>query len=428
MSDLALPGQLREYLAADSLRPLRERLRERLERNGLRPEGVVVVELDEDAALRIDGILGRTVHAGRARLDLAELDQALRASAAAAGLVVVLSVLDGPLIDRRGLRAARAQEQVGLWQQLDAALDGAGLSAAGWVPTFLDGVRRSGLLTRAGAAAAAAAIAQTGAALGVLAAGSAFSSGNSGAAAEPGWELAELAGQITGDAHGLDDGRLAASLVLRAAAATTGMAPPSTAAHRRAVWTSVGVSSDMVSGTVLAWQLRPAGAGRWAAMARERANIGLVTHLTLQELRAAPTELRCAGVVHACENPQVLQAAVRAGATGPLLCFAGNPSSAGLLLLERLTGSGTRVAYHGDFDWPGIAIAGRLMLRGAQPWRMGAADYEAALDTLQAEFRLELTGAPGTTPWDPELALSMRASGVAVHEESLLDVLLGDLS
>jgi len=55
--------------------------------------------------------------------------------------------------------------------------------------------------------------------------------------------------------------------------------------------------------------------------------------------------------VHACENPQVLQAAPRAGAAGALLCFAGNPSSAGLLLLERLVASGTQVAYHGDFDW-----------------------------------------------------------------------------
>lgn len=426
--DVSLPGALREYLAAESLLPLRVRLRERLERNGLRPDGVVVVDLDEEGALRIGGILGRTVHAGRVRVDLAVLDQALRASSAAAGLVVVLSVLDGPLTDRPGVRAARQQARLDLWQQLDAALETAGLSAAGWVPEFLDGVRRSGLLTRAGAAAAAAAIEQAGAALGVLAAGSALSGRGEEPAAEPQWELAELAGQVTGDAHGLDDGRLAGSLVLRAAAAATGTPVPSTAAQRRAVWASVAVTSDMVSGTVLIWQLRPQGTGRWEAMMRERADLGLVTHLTLQELRAAPAALRCRGPVFACENPQVLQAAARAGSAAALLCFAGNPASAGLLLLERLVASYVRVAYHGDFDWPGIAIAGRLMRRGALPWRMAAADYEAALEGLRADSRLELTGTAVATPWDPELSFSMRASGVAVHEESLLDTLLRDLA
>lgn len=86
------------------------------------------------------------------------------------------------------------------------------------------------------------------------------------------------------------------------------------------------------------------------------------------------------------------------------------------------------MAYHGDFDWPGIAIAGRLMRRGALPWRLGAADYEAALEGLRADSVLELTGTPLATAWDPELSFSMRAAGVAVHEESLLETLLADLT
>ena len=50
---------------------------------------------------------------------------------------------------------------------------------------------------------------------------------------EPRWQLAELAGRCTGDAHGLDSGRLAAQLVLRAAAAAH-LPPPVTAAARAA--------------------------------------------------------------------------------------------------------------------------------------------------------------------------------------------------
>ncbi|TDD73068.1 DUF2399 domain-containing protein [Jiangella aurantiaca] len=34
---------------------------------------------------------------------------------------------------------------------------------------------------------------------------------------------------------------------------------------------------------------------------------------------------------------------------------------------------------------------------------------------------------PVETPWDPQLAADMSRRGIAVHEESLLGVLLGDL-
>jgi hypothetical protein len=68
------------------------------------------------------------------------------------------------------------------------------------------------------------------------------------------------------------------------------------------------------------------------------------------------------------------------------------------------------------------------MRRGALPWRLGGADCEAALEGLRADSALELTGRALPTAWDPELSFSMRAAGVAVHEESLLDALLADLT
>jgi Protein of unknown function C-terminus (DUF2399) len=50
----------------------------------------------------------------------------------------------------------------------------------------------------------------------------------------------------------------------------------------------------------------------------------------------------------------------------PVACTSGNPAAAGMLLLAR-----SAVRYRGDFDWPGIAIARRVIERGARPWRLG---------------------------------------------------------
>jgi uncharacterized protein (TIGR02679 family) len=423
-ASMTLEPQLREYLQAESLRELFERLRRRLERNGLRVDGVVTAELDDDGADRLGGLLGRPQQPGRVRVGIDVLDRALRASSANVGLIALLTELGGPLVDRPATREQHRLRRADLWRSLDAALAEGGFASAGWVPEFVEGLRRSGLVARF----VERDFAQAVAVLRAVGEASALDVAQAPVVAEPRWELAELAGRCTGDAHGLDDGRVASTLVLRAIAAATGQRVPASAAERRALWASVGVTSDEVSGTVLTWGLRPIGDAHWAAMMRERARLGVVTHLTLAELRSVVGLALADETVFACENPQVLQAAARAGVTPPLVCFSGNPSSAALLLLELLVSGGVRVAYHGDFDWPGVAIAGRLYARGAGPWRMNAADYGAAAGDFATESALALTGAPVPTPWDPALGRLMLSRGVAVHEESLLAVLLGDVS
>ena len=87
----------------------------------------------------------------------------------------------------------------------------------------------------------------------------------------------------------------------------------------------------------------------------------------------------------------------------------------------------TVVLYHGDFDWPGIAIARRIFDRGARPWRFGRTDYGDAVDRLPADRRLGLGGPARATPWDEGLSAAMIAADVAVHEELAVDVLLSDL-
>jgi uncharacterized protein (TIGR02679 family) len=191
----------------------------------------------------------------------------------------------------------------------------------------------------------------------------------------------------------------------------------------------LGVYTDTLSGTVLTWQFRPPGDDGWSRMLCERAELGLVTHLTLHELAIAAQAAwsEPGQVVSVCENPQVMQAAVRAGTATPLLCLSGNPASVGTQLLRHLVRAGIPVRYHGDFDWPGVAIAGRVIQQGALPWRMAADDYVAAVADLDAHRAVPLAGRPGATPWDPLLAAAMSEHGLAVHEEFVLTDLLADL-
>ena len=124
-----------------------------------------------------------------------------------------------------------------------------------------------------------------------------------------------------------------------------------------------------------------------------------------------------------CENPQVLQRLAAAGVERPVACLSGNPSAAGMALLGR-----TVVRYHGDFDWPGIAIARRVFERGAVPWRFGRDDYVEAVERLPADSRLGLSGRAEATPWDQELGEAMAAADVAVHEEAIVEVLLHSMA
>ena len=88
---------------------------------------------------------------------------------------------------------------------------------------------------------------------------------------------------------------------------------------------------------------------------------------------------------------------------------------------------GGELRYHGDFDWPGVAIANSVMIRhGARAWRMSAADYLAGV-RCDAEY-VRLTGTPQATPWDSGLADAMTASGRAVYEESVTGPLISDLA
>ncbi|HJQ01435.1 MAG TPA: TIGR02679 family protein [Jatrophihabitans sp.] len=424
-----------DLLGHPDLAPLWRAIAARLEGNGLSPSGYVKADLSEEAADRLSGLVGATVTPGSAtRIGLGQLDAAFRRSRAALGLVPAIATLTGaPLLDRRAARQQRQDERAQMWAQIDSLLADAGLAAAAWVPRWQSALRQSGILTRAGAGAALAEARIAVAALALLAGTvPALLPDSSGQVDSAGaiqiWGIGQLAAAVSGDAHGLDDNRLASALALKALAAATGTAAPTTAAERRAMWFSVGVSPDSVSGTTIVHGLRPPGDDPWSQMMRCRADLGLVTHLTLLELAGLPDEVALAPsncAVWVCENPQVLQAAALSNTGATVVCLLGNPSSAGSMLIRRLVDRGATPAYHGDFDWPGVAIAGRMIGAGCIPWRMSADDYRTALTTDAA--RLPLSGEPVNTGWDPELSRLMAATNVAVHEEALLPFLLADL-
>ena len=406
-----VPPVLREYLLAPSLQPLWAALRERLQRNGHAVRGAVTVPLDDDGADRLSGLTGRPAGTGIARVRLAELDAALRASAAASGLIAVVTDLTGAPL--RNLPAERDTASAGrqqLWAQLDQLLAKHDLADRDWVPPWVEWLRRGSVLGRLPAVQAATALTITVQVLTQVL-----------DEAHPPAGLAELASEITGDAHGLDTG-VPAALALRALAFALGVAPAASAAERRLLWQRVGISTDEISGTVLTWRLRPPGRDRWSAMMRDRADLGLITHLTVHELQRAADLTRPGEIVHACENPQVLQRLAAAGVERPVACLSGSPAVAGMTLLAR-----TVVCYHGDFDWPGIAIARRIFDRGARPWRFGRDDYSDAMNRLPAGSRLALTGRTEATPWDEGLAAAMAAADIAVHEETIVGLLLADL-
>jgi uncharacterized protein (TIGR02679 family) len=241
-------------------------------------------------------------------------------------------------------------------------------------------------------------------------------------------QLAELAATITGDTKALNSGTTLAALVLRALAARQGAARPRTVEERRDLWDQCGIIVDDLASRVLVLNL-PAygpGLGEWLASAAEH---GAPFYVTLQQLVTFALTVT-ADVVSVCETPAVLRraAADLGAAARPVICTEGQPSTAFHRLAAAVTAGGGTLRYHGDFDWPGIAIAASVMTRhGATPWRFAAADYQAALTARTADH-IPLKGEPQPTPWDPALADAMSVASRAVYEESAVTDLIRDLA
>jgi uncharacterized protein (TIGR02679 family) len=330
------------------------------------------------------------------------------------GLIELLERIGPPLKDRPADRRRLAEGREATVRSAENSL----LNAQGWYQVWLTEISADGTLTRLVNAVEAERI---GHAVRVLEA--------IDRRTVP-VQLAELAAATTGDTKALNHGTTLATLVLRALAIRAGVGKPVTTEQRRDLWDAHGVIVDDLASRVLVLNLAAGGdgLGEWLTDAGAR---GVPFYVTLQQLIAMPVrpEVAADPTVHVCENPAVLRraAADLGPRSRPLVCTEGQPSTAFHRLVGAITANDGRLRYHGDFDWPGIAIANSVIGRhNATPWRMSAIDYQEAV--REDADHVTLAGPPQPTPWDPALADAMAATARAVYEESVADPLIADLA
>jgi uncharacterized protein (TIGR02679 family) len=394
---------------------------QRLEQRGLVAQGrVTVTGLNREARQSLGGILGRRLVGERLVLDLPELDTIARDRIGLNGGIVEACerALGRRLVDRPSQRQQQRQVRDEPIEQMRSAISSWPEEPA-WARDWIADVARLGLLTRASQPLTVAQLATV--LVGQLAVAERHTDAQ-------GRRLArnELAARSCGDAHALDDGMVLPAVVLRGLAHSLAQPAPRSARDRRDLWQHFGVDQDQVSTTVLTLGLRFEGQDSLARRLGLAAGGSDPVHLTPRNV-ARLTRLRLiTTAVLVCENPRVLEfAADEFGATAAVVCTMGNPATVVIDLLRLLADGGCRLDYHGDFDWPGLAIADRVStVTGARPWRMQAADYLTA--AAGSRGRLGLDGPPTGSPWDPSLREAMIEVGLAVHEEALLPELIQD--
>lgn len=408
------PGGTSPYQAEEYQRLLAA-ARRSLERTGGELTGTVSLSRPTDAERKaVIGITGqyRDRRTARITIRLADLDNAVRETAGR-GLPELLAELGGPLRNRPAELSALAGAR-------DAAIRVAEASplhaSCGWYRDWLAEIVRDGSLTKLVRVGEQARLGQAVRVLEYL----------TGRAGTP-VLLPVLAADVIGDTKALNHGTVLSTLILRALAIKSGTGRPGNAGERRDLWEAADVVVDDLASRVLLLNVPAEGRGlaEWLTGA---AQLGVPFYVTLHQLMTLPLTVRGA-LVHVCENPAVLRrAAAELGAgSAPLLCTEGRPSAAFHKLTDIVVNGGGELRYHGDFDWPGLAIAGSVMRRhGARPWRMGAADYIAGIRADAENVRL--SGTPQPTPWDPELGEVMAATGRVLYEETVIGALITDLS
>jgi uncharacterized protein (TIGR02679 family) len=252
----------------------------------------------------------------------------------------------------------------------------------------------------------------------------------------------QLAAEVLGDAHALDSGQPTATLVLavwRQVIAQTyanndcvdieptedsKMELDGGAERDRDVWAKAGVLVNELARPALFLNLP-------IRDAQDRDQLpGEPVYASLRSLLRSPPPWDVANrKVYVCENPNLVAiAADRWGSDcAPLVCTDGMPAAAQRCLLSQLAKARAQLCYHGDFDWPGIRIGNHVMREhGAQSWRFGAADYEAAVDGATGVGQT-LTGKAARALWDEGLMAAMQRHRLSIAEEALAVSLLEDL-
>jgi len=376
---------------------------------------------EHEAAALADFLRWPTHRAGTTTISLIKVDMLLRSSGLGAGLAACLTASGGPLQDeagqRRGKKAAQRTARDQLWAE---AIAHPAIAHSPELQAWLTEEWHAGRLP-AEATARRQVVTDALAVLAVL--------------PDPGTVLARLARRVLGDAHALDEGPVQAAILRALKLQAERIDRSSGTSRKREVWASAGVALDTVSSTVLTLGLRLPGQGPVVTTLAANAETGMPARITLGQLRHYLDREQAPGrsepaTVHVCENPSVTETAAETlgPECSPLICVEGRPSVAASLLLRHLVSAGTVLRYHGDFDWPWLAIARSIISAGAEPWRLGAQDYCRGLRQHGRQKKLPPAARPVITPWDMTLPDVMLQHQIAVEEEAVIEDLLADLT
>jgi uncharacterized protein (TIGR02679 family) len=402
-------------LGTPELAWLVSRIRLRLERGEPIDGTVTLVGATPAQRRAVARLLGHNVGRGTSlSVSLPEVAAQLWRAAAAPNLIAAVEALGGPVRDLAAERAADLQR----WGDALCAVRSSPLAQLPWYRDWLDSISRDGTVTRLIRHGRGDVIAQATAVLERL----------PDESAEGSTVLADLARAATGNDRALAEGPVA-GLVLRALAAREGVQAPASPADEQALWSAAGIVGDDLASQVLVLNVRAAGdpVGRWLT---EAADAGEPFRVTLRQLVGAPV-LPWALEIYVCASSALVRAAAdQLGSSCPaLICTEGEPSVACSRLLRSAVSTGSVLSWHGDFSWPGLrgtAIAARRL--NAKPWLMTATDYQAALSGGRPQGAFSLTGGPEPSPWDPQLAESMRETGRGISEELLVPALVEALT
>ncbi|SAL09178.1 hypothetical protein AWB64_00094 [Caballeronia sordidicola] len=410
--------RLQNLLGGEALIRLRQRMRARYARLSLERSPSIVkltgLQPHEYEALAL--LSGKAVSNSRSiTLDVVAVDTTLRSSGVAASLREALERLDGPI-----LSALVQAESEARWIELQKAADDSRIVEFLTSPSSLGLLKR---LSRRDLQVARRLLQRAFAVLSRLPAS--------------GIPRAQLAAEVLGDAHSLDNGQAVATLVLsicrrrqKAVESDDGDSPFNTAdagqsdESSREIWAQQGVFVNELARPALFLNV-PVRA------VRQPGRFGEPSYMSLRSLvRSPPAWAVKDRMVYVCENPEVVTiAADRLGrACAPLICTDGMPAAAQRVLLNQLVGAGAQLVYHGDFDWAGLSIANFVRRKWvASSWHFNAEDYELAASRRSEDDVRDLSGAPVIASWDPVLTEAMSCRGFSIAEEAVVETLLQDL-
>ncbi|MEM7792701.1 MAG: TIGR02679 family protein [Verrucomicrobiota bacterium] len=405
--------RLKQLFSNPGLEWIRRRLRERLE-HGKGLQGTIYHPNPKDDEVNAFNTLTGSPSRSRKGLSLPleQLEEILQQGELADDLEEAILLLEGPITNRKNER----EKQQDAWTQLFAEASERSRDTP-FICEWIGSIRSNGLLKRLSKNDLR--LAQT------LLEQATTLFRRLPATTIP---LPQFAAEISGDSHSLDFGAPLSGLVMQGVARLGCNRGWQTPVERRDAWNSVGVLCDSLSQPVLIHNLRLNHSHPLSDLLENGYSTQEPIYLTTRQLIRFPIDLEkdCLfDKVFVCENPSIVSAAAESygNTSSPLICVSGNLTSSAQTLLKQLANSRIKIYYHGDFDWPGIAITNFVCDRyQAIPWRMSAQDY------LSAHKEKPLTGKPLGTPWDPSLSQAMQKIKKIVYEEQVIDKLLKDLT